>query len=63
MKALVGSWDTTPQKLLAEITALRSKVAELKAENEELRADNEILRERLDEGVESGDEELASTSA
>ena len=47
----------------AEITALRSKVAELKAENEELRADNEILRERLDEGVESGVEELASTSA
>jgi cell division protein FtsB len=60
MKALVGSWDHTPQKLLAEITALRTKVAQLKAEIADLRAENALLRELRDT---TGAEELASTSA
>jgi hypothetical protein len=45
MKALVGSWDNRPYKLLAEITALRAKVAQLEQalaasleENDRLRA-------------------------
>ncbi len=61
MKALVGSWDTTPQKLLAEITALRSKVASLRAENEELRAENEMLRELRESTLDA--DQLAVTSA
>ena len=45
MKALVGSWDTAPHKLLAELAALRTKVAQLKSEIEDLRAENAMLRE------------------
>ncbi|MEE8603092.1 hypothetical protein [Euzebya tangerina] len=45
MKAIVGSWDTVPHKLLAELTALRTKVAQLKAEIDELQAENAMLRE------------------
>lgn len=60
MKALVGSWDTAPHKLLAEITALRTKVAQLKAENADLRAENAMLRD-LREAAAA--DELASTSA
>jgi regulator of replication initiation timing len=59
MKALVGSWDTAPHKLLAEITALRSKVAQLRAENEDLRAENAMLRELRDAAAA---DELAGTS-
>ncbi|WP_370327293.1 hypothetical protein [Euzebya sp.] len=61
MKALVGSWDTVPHKLLAEITALRSKVAQLTAENADLRAENAMLRELRDATADV--DELASTSA
>lgn len=60
MKALVGSWDTAPHKLLAEITALRSKVAQLRAENADLRAENAMLRELRDTAK---SDELAVTSA
>ncbi|CAN5142993.1 hypothetical protein BH23ACT9_BH23ACT9_18540 [soil metagenome] len=60
MKALVGSWDSAPHKLLAEITALRSKVAQLRAENDDLRAENAMLRE-LRETIDA--DELAITSA
>lgn len=62
MKALIGSWDSAPHKLLAEITSLRSKVAELHAENAELRAENAVLRE-LHDPVKSATEELATSSA
>lgn len=60
MKALVGSWDTAPHKLLAELTALRSKVAQLKAEIEDLQAENSMLREVREPTV---TEELVITSA
>lgn len=60
MKALVGSWDTAPHKLLAEITALRSKVAQLRTENADLRAENAMLRELRDAAI---SDELATTSA
>lgn len=60
MKALVGSWDTAPHKLLAEITALRTKVAQLKAENADLRAENAMLRDLRESAAA---DELASTSA
>lgn len=49
MKALVGSWDHRPYRLLAEITALRSRVVELEAELERSRKENEALREALPE--------------
>ena len=60
MKALVGSWDSAPHKLLAEITALRSKVAQLTAENADLQAENAMLRE-LREAASA--DQLASSSA
>jgi regulator of replication initiation timing len=49
MKALVGSWDTRPTRVLAELTALRTRVAELLAELAEARAENAALREALAE--------------
>lgn len=61
MKALVGAWDHAPQKLLAEITALRTKVAQLRAENDDLRAENAVLVDRLRELEDA--QQLASTSA
>lgn len=62
MKALVGSWDTAPHKLVAEITALRSKVAQLKAENADLQAENAMLHGLVEAtGVES--EDLATATA
>ncbi|HUG83255.1 MAG TPA: hypothetical protein VMM13_01755 [Euzebya sp.] len=60
MKALVGSWDSAPHKLLAEITALRSKVAQLRAENADLRAEIAMMRDLRDA---ASSEQLASTSA
>ena len=59
MKALVGSWDHAPQKLLAEITALRTKVAQLTAEIADLRAENAMLREIRET---ASSDELAGTS-
>lgn len=47
MKALVGSWDQRPYQLLAEITALRTRVAELQAELTSAREENAILRQLL----------------
>jgi phage shock protein A len=47
MKALVGSWDNRPPRVLAELTALRTRVAELKRELDEVRAENAALRAAL----------------
>lgn len=47
MKALVGSWDPRPYQLLAEITALRTRVVELQAELAEAREENAVLRQLL----------------
>lgn len=51
MKALVGSWDHRPYRLLAEIAALRARVGELQQalcatqeECEALREENAALR-------------------
>ena len=45
MKALVGSWDHRPYRLLAEITALRARVAELEEELARAREESAALRE------------------
>jgi regulator of replication initiation timing len=47
MKALVGSWEQRPYRLLAEITALRARVAELRGELDAAREENDMLREAL----------------
>ncbi len=47
MKALVGSWDNRPYRLLAEVTALRARVAELQAELADRREEIAVLREAL----------------
>lgn len=47
MKALVGSWETRPTSTVAELTALRSRVAELHRELAEARAENAALRRIL----------------
>lgn len=44
MKALVGPWDDRPYRLIAEITALRARVAELEAELERAREESAALR-------------------
>jgi hypothetical protein len=51
MKALVGSWDHRPYQVLAEITALRSRVAELEQELREARETNEALRRALSDAI------------
>lgn len=50
MKALVGAWDNRPYRLLAEVSALRARVAELQAELEEAHAENAALRDTLTVG-------------
>jgi hypothetical protein len=52
MKALVGSWDQRPYQLLAEITALRTRVAELQAELSDAREENAVLRQLVHTGDE-----------
>jgi hypothetical protein len=49
MKALVGSWDDRPYRLLAEVTALRRRVAELKDALARAEEENAMLREALRE--------------
>lgn len=61
MKALVGAWDHRSAEVLAEIAALRARVAHLEEalthaqeENKALRvalADRDVLREREDTEV------------
>ena len=52
MKAVLGSWENRPYRLLAEVAALRSRVqefqqerAQMQAELAALREENETLRE------------------
>ena len=47
MKALIGSWDNRPYHMLAEATALRSRVAELEARLGEVEQENAMLRDAL----------------
>jgi hypothetical protein len=47
MKALVGSWDNRPYRLLAEVTALRARVAELERDLARARQENLVLRESV----------------
>lgn len=53
MKALIGSWDNRPYQLLAEITALRTRVAELEQALQRAQEDNALLREALRDPNES----------
>ncbi|HWB72201.1 MAG TPA: hypothetical protein VG452_08275 [Egibacteraceae bacterium] len=53
MKALVGPWDDRPYRLLAEITALRARVAELEEQLQRAREESTALRAaREDDRVE-----------
>jgi hypothetical protein len=51
MKALVGSWDHRPYGLLAENTALRSRIGELESALQRALEENAILRAALDDAV------------
>lgn len=53
MKALIGSWDNRPYRLLAEITALRTRVAELEQALQAAQQDNAVLQEALREREEA----------
>lgn len=63
MKAIIGSWDSRPTHLLAEVTALRSKVAELKKELASLRAENAMLRDLTGDLDREHEDALAASSA
>ena len=61
MKALVGSWDHRPYRLLAENTALRTRGADLEQALAALSQENEALRRTLEQiGEQMGDQELES---
>lgn len=45
MKAIVGSWEPRPVRLLGELNALRTRVARLEAEIATLREENAALRD------------------
>lgn len=47
MKALVGSWEHRPYRLLAEVTALRSRVRDLEQSLDEERETSAALREQI----------------
>lgn len=47
MKALIGSWDNRPYRLLAEVTALRARVAELEQALRRAHEHNALLKEAL----------------
>lgn len=49
MKALIGSWDNRPYRLLAEVTALRARVAELQEALNQAEQHNMMLQEALRE--------------
>lgn len=69
MKTLVGAWDNRPYAFLAEITALRSRIAELEAALERAQEENAVLRqarrqarETVDAGANDDDRQVALTS-
>ncbi|CAN5118914.1 hypothetical protein BH20ACT9_BH20ACT9_21860 [soil metagenome] len=66
MKTLVGAWDNRPYAFLAEITALRSRIAELEAALERAEEENAVLRQARREAVDAGshgdDRQVALTS-
>lgn len=47
MKALVGAWDNRPYPMLAEITALRTRVVELEQALAQCQEENATLRAQL----------------
>jgi len=63
MKALVGSWDHRPYGLLAENTALRSRVGELTLALQHALEENEILRVALGDAVEADIESEVALSS
>ena len=44
MKALVGSWENRPYRLLAEVTALRGRVRDLEQALQRAEEENAMLR-------------------
>lgn len=63
MKALIGSWDNRPYRLLAEITALRARVTELEQALDRAQQENALLRQALDDSLSDPDlVEVALTS-
>jgi hypothetical protein len=44
MKALVGSWENRPYRLLAEVTALRGRVRDLEQALQRAEEENALLR-------------------
>lgn len=50
MKALVGSWDHRPHRLLAENTALRTRLAQLEGELRRVGEERDRLRAAAEEG-------------
>ena len=51
MKALVGSWDNRPYRLLAENAALRARVVDLESALRTAEEQNAVLRAALDAPV------------
>lgn len=47
MKALVGSWENRPYRLLAEVTALRGRVRDLEQALRQAEEENALLRAEL----------------
>lgn len=62
MKTLVGAWDNRPYAFLAEITALRSRIAELEAALARAEEENAVLRRTVDAGSHDDDRQVALTS-
>jgi hypothetical protein len=46
MKALVGSWENRPYRLLAEVTALRARVRDLEQALQRVEEENAVLRDQ-----------------
>lgn len=51
MKALVGSWDNRPYRLLAENAALRARVVDLESALRSVQEENTILRAAVETSV------------
>jgi hypothetical protein len=51
MKALVGSWDNRPYRLLAENAALRARVVDLESALRHAQEENAVLRAAVEASV------------